>query len=221
MSLLAHDLRNPLSAVLTNINFVRSAMRTRAPDIDEALSDSALSCAMLGQVIGNLDVLARTLSTATLARQPTVSRRIADDAVARFGPQAAIANLRFEVHELRQAPVLVVEPTFFARALDNLVANAIQYAPSGGAIRIECVEAGDRGKLVLLDEGPTIPADIRELALSGDWQGQAKQRYEARYGRGLGLYCAAQAARIAGAELTIADRDGRSAFELSAALAAR
>src|SRR6267378_720347 len=57
LALLAHDLRNPLSAVLTNVNFVKSTMRGRAPDIEEALGDSALSCATLGQVIGNLDVL--------------------------------------------------------------------------------------------------------------------------------------------------------------------
>jgi len=115
----------------------------------------------------------------------------------------------------------VVEPTFFGRALDNLVANAIQYSPTGGEIRIECHEGNGRGAVVVVDQGPVVPIELREQALEAGWQGQAKQRYEARYGRGVGLYCAAEAARLAGAELKIAEREGQSTFELSAPLAPR
>src|SRR6185436_3268641 len=142
----------------------------------------------------------------------------ADEAAARFAPQAAVNGVRIEVHETTKARALLVEPTFFTRALDNLIANALQYSPPNGLVRIECGEAGDKGVVSVADEGPAIPADLRELALSPEWQSQAKQRYEARYGRGLGLYCASEAARIAGADLKIGERDGRSAIELSAAV---
>jgi hypothetical protein len=50
--------------------------------------------------------------------------------------------------------------------------------------------------------------------LTVEGQSEAKKRYEARYGRGLGLYCAAQAARIGGAELTVGEGDGRFRIEL-------
>jgi signal transduction histidine kinase len=219
MSLLAHDMRNPLSAVLTNINFVKSSVRGRAPDIEEALSDSAVSCTMLGHVIANLDILARALAGTSLARHPTDAKRVADDTAARFAALAASSGGRIEVHEVPKAVSLLVEPTFFTRALDNLVANALQYSPAEGEVKIECGESSDRGALTIVDGGGVVPAELRELALSPDWQGQAKQRYEARYGRGLGLYCASEAARIAGAEVKIGDRDGLSTFELSAPLA--
>jgi signal transduction histidine kinase len=219
MALLAHDLRNPLSAVLTNINFVRATVRGRALDIEEALVDSAISCTMLSQLISNLDILAGALSTATFSGQPVAARRAADEVVGRFAPLAAVSGLRLEVHELSPSLFLCVEPTFFARALDNLVANAVQYSRPNVPVRIECVEVGGRGMIAIIDEGPAIPADLRELVLSPDWQGKAKQLYEARYGRGLGLYCASAAARLAGAELKIEERAGRSAFELSAPLA--
>jgi signal transduction histidine kinase len=217
MSLLAHDMRNPLSAILTNVNFVKSSVKGR-PEIEEALSDSALSCTMLGQVIGNLDILARTLVTSSLARQPTPAKRAADEAAVRFAPQAAVNGVRIAVHEVGSAASLLVEPTFFTRALDNVIANAIQYSPANGEVRIECGESGDKGVVTVIDQGTAIPAELRERAMSPDWQGQAKTRYEARYGRGLGLYCAFEAARIAGAELEIGERDGRSALALSAAL---
>jgi signal transduction histidine kinase len=219
MSLLAHDMRNPLSAVLTNVNFVRSSVRGRAPDLEEALSDSALSCAMLGQVIGNLDVLARSLVTSTLTRHSTAVKRAVDESVAKFAPQAAVTGLRLEVHEAPKPFSLLVEPTFFSRALDNLLANATQYSPANGEVRIECAETGEQGVVSIVDQGAPIPAELRELARSADGQAQAKQRYEARYGRGLSLYCAGEAARLAGAELAIGDREGRSVLALSAPLA--
>jgi two-component system sensor histidine kinase TctE len=219
MSLLAHDMRNPLSAVLTNVNYVKASLRGRAPEVEEALSDSALSCAMLGQVISNLDVLARTLASSPLSARPIVARRAADEAVARFALHAAVTGVRLEVREVSKTSAVLVEPTFFTRALDNLVANAIQYSPPNGEVTIECAEQGDKVVLSILDEGTPIPLELRELAVSADWQGQAKQRYEARYGRGLSLYCASEAARLAGAQLKIGDRDGRSSLELSADLA--
>jgi signal transduction histidine kinase len=219
MALLAHDLRNPLSALLTNINFIKSSVRGHAPDVEEAIDDSALSCTMLGQVIGNLDVISRAFSTAPLARQAISARNAASDAAVRFAPQAAMTGIRIEVPAGDQSPVLLVEPGFFGRALDNLVANALQYSPADAEVRIECAVVGPRGSLVIVDGGPTIPSELRELARSAEWQGQAKQRYEARYGRGLGLYCAGEAARIAGAEMIIGNREGRSTFELSAPLA--
>lgn len=218
LSLLAHDLRNPLSAVLTNINFIKSTLRGRAPDLEEALSDTAISCSMLGQVIGALDVLSRSFSTASLAARPTGARQTADDTATRFASEAALFGVRIELPEGPEAPILLVEPTFFGRALDSLVSNALQYSPTNGRVQIECTQGGDRGSLVILDDGPPVPTDFRLLAISADWQNEAKLHYEARYGRGLGLFCAAEAARIAGAEVRIGEREGRSKFELSAPL---
>jgi hypothetical protein len=86
-------------------------------------------------------------------------------------------------------------------------------------VRISCESADGLGVVVIEDQGPLVPEDLRSVATTAEWQGNAKQRYEARYGRGLGLFCAAEAARIAGASVSIADRGGRSTFELSAPLA--
>jgi signal transduction histidine kinase len=219
LALLAHDLRNPLSALLTNINFVRSTVKPGTSEVDEALSDSALSCAILGFFIGNLDVLSRSLADSQTARRPTLARQAASEAALRLGPQAALLGVEVEIVPGPHAPRLLVDPSFFGRALDNLVANALQYSPHKGKVRIECSARKERGVLTVVDDGPSVPSDLREVALTAQGQNVAKQTYEARYGRGLGLYCAAEAARISGAEVTICERSGRSALEISAPLA--
>jgi len=217
LALLAHDLRNPLSALLTNINFVRSSVKGAA-DVDDALSDSALSCAILRFFIGNLDVLSRSLADSQPPRRPTAARQAASEAALRLGPQAALLGVDVEIVSGPHTPSVLVDPTFFGNALDNLIANCLQYSPHKGKVKIECTARKDRGVLIVTDDGPSVPVDLRELALQAEGQNVSKQRYEARYGRGLGLYCAAEAARICGAEVTIGERSGHSAFEISAPL---
>jgi signal transduction histidine kinase len=219
LALLAHDLRNPLSALLTNVNFVRGAVVSEAIEVQDALSDSALSCAILAFFIGNLDVLGRSLSEAPPPRRPTVAGPAVRDAAARLGQYAALLGVEVQIAPGPPTMTLLVDPAFFGRALDNLIANALQYSPTKGKIQIEWTAEKDRGVVTVIDDGPRVPVELREMALEAEGQTAAKQRYDARYGRGLGLYCAAEAARISGAEVVIGERGGHSALEISAPLA--
>jgi signal transduction histidine kinase len=219
MAILAHDMRNPLSALLTNIHFVQSVARGSTLDVDEALSDSALSCTVLSQIIGNLEVLGRTFGGSHPPPTPVGTRAAAAQAMARAAPQAVLAGIEPAIVPGSAGATMLVEPIFFGRALDNLLANALQYAPAKTKVMIELMMAGERAGVRIIDEGPIVPPEFRELVLTEEGQSSAKKRYQARYGRGLGLYCAAQAARIAGAELTLGERDGHFLAELWGPLA--
>ncbi|MET0596164.1 MAG: HAMP domain-containing sensor histidine kinase [Polyangiaceae bacterium] len=213
MAILAHDMRNPLSALLTNIHFVQSVAKGSQLDVDEALSDSVLSCMILGQVIGNLEVLGRAFGGARLAPTLVSTREAAGHAVARAAPQAVIAGIDLRVAAGDETTVFV-DPVFFGRAIDNVVANALQYSPAKGKIALELIAKDGRGGVAVLDGGPVVPPEFREAVLTQSGQAEAKKRYEARYGRGLGLFCAAQAARISGGELTITESNGRFCAEI-------
>ena len=215
MALLAHDLRNPLSALLANVGFVRSALKGSNQDVEEALVDSTVSCAVLGQLISNLDVLGGLFLTAPAARVALGLGSAAADAASRAATAASLLDVEIDL-SLGEALRVVVEPVFFGRSLDNLLANALQYSPAKSKVRVECSANGARGRVTILDAGPVVPSELRELTLTGDGQRIAKQRFEARYGRGIGLFCAVEAARIAGAELVVGERGGRATFELSA-----
>lgn len=218
MAILAHDMRNPLSALLTNIHFVQSVAKGSALDVDEALTDSALSCSILGQMIGNLEVLGRAFGGPRPPPTPVRTRDAAGQAVARAALQARLAGMHTEISQSPGATVLV-EPVFFGRALDNLLANALQYSPPKGKITIDFVATSDRGTVRVIDEGPVVPPEFRERVLTEAGQDAAKKQYEVRYGRGLGLYCAGQAAQIAGAELALGEDGGRFLAEVSGPLA--
>src|SRR5687767_1926569 len=119
MAILAHDMRNPLSALLTNIHFVQSVTRGTTPDVDEALSDSALSCAILGQIIGNLEVLGRAFGSGRPSPAPVRTREAVSQAVARAAPHATIAGIEMAILTDSPGATVLVDPLFFGRALDN------------------------------------------------------------------------------------------------------
>jgi signal transduction histidine kinase len=219
MAILAHDMRNPLAALLTNIHFVQSVTRGTTPDIDEALSDSVLSCAMLGQIIGNLEVLGRAFGSSRPTPTPVGTREAANQALARATPQATLAGTEMTIAGASSGATVLVDPLFWGRTLDNVLANSLQYSPAKGKITIELVANDEQGGLFVTDGGPVIPPEFRERVVTAEGQAAAKRRYEARYGRGLGLYCAAQAARLAGAEIRLGERDGQCLVELWAPLA--
>ena len=137
----------------------------------------------------------------------------------RLSVQAELQRIRLELSSTPDVATVFVDPVFFGRALDNLIANSLQFAPAASKIRIECTKRQGRGVIVLMDDGPVVPIEMREMVLTGPGQSVAKHHFEARYGRGLGLYCAAEAARLAGAEVTVGRHGQQVAFELSAPLA--
>jgi signal transduction histidine kinase len=96
----------------------------------------------------------------------------------------------------------------------------MQYSPAQGKVTIELATKGDRSGVLVSDSGPIVPLEFRERVLTEEGQSAAKKRYEARYGRGLGLYCAAQAARIGGADIIVGEGEGRFRIELWGAHAA-
>ena len=61
MHAVAHDLRNPLAAIMTNMEFARTLVARNAvdPDLADAIEDSAAACTVLQSIVSNLDVVLR------------------------------------------------------------------------------------------------------------------------------------------------------------------
>jgi signal transduction histidine kinase len=218
LALMAHDLRNPLSALFTNINFLRATLQGSPAEVQEAVSDSMLCCSMLQQFIANLDVLGRSIVDSPPVASAVMLQKAADEASARFSSQARALGVELSMAGDSPAPGVLADPRWLGRTLDNVLANSLQYAPSKSTVNVALEVRADRGFIVVVDDGPVIPPDLRGWALSLSAQAHAKKRFEARYGRGLGLYCAAESARLAGAEVALGERQGRASFEVSAPL---
>lgn len=228
LSLLAHDLKNPLAAVLTNLGFVGGFVDALDPetppepgelsDVREAMLDVRLACEALQRFVGNLEVVARDLGAGRASFPPEPLPldvlALADETASRHRLAATARRLELVVESTGPCWARCDRDSI-VRAADNVVANAVQYAPAGTRIVIEASTAGDEALLTVIDDGGPIPERLRDEATTRPGQSRAKGTAEARYGRGLALYVAAASARLGGGRLIVDARDGKSAIAIA------
>ena len=93
------------------------------------------------------------------------------------------------------------------RAIDNLVLNAIQNTPPGGAVEIAAERVADHLRLRVRDTGQGVPAEIRERLFEPFVTGRPE-------GTGLGLVAVREIARAHGGEARFVPVDKGSLFEI-------
>lgn len=205
LGLLAHDLRNPLSALQSNVSFLRSVVDPDDRDVVEALLDAQSSCQGVADIIDNVEVVAYVLrGSPGVELGPMRLSPVVSEVVSRMEATAASHETRIElsgVDELRELSV-VSNREMLMRALANLIRNGIQH---GGREPVEVrLAMGPAGaSITIADRGPAVSDEIGEEAFSAAGQLAAKSARGGRYGRGLGLYCAKVAAEAAGARLEV------------------
>lgn len=216
LGLFAHDLRNPLSALHSNVSFLGSVIDAADTEAQEALDDVAASSDALGHITDNLELFALALDGAK-PREPHEFplRELLREAGQKSRRFADSYRVQLEVDvesgvELRG----VANRDMCLRALSNLVRNAIQHAGESGRV---LVRAGRRGAEVVVsvtDSGIPLSKEVGDQAFTAEGQLSTKNISGGRYSRGLGLYAARIAARLAGVEVS-SPSDHESRFELS------
>ncbi len=230
LSLMAHDLRNPLSALHSNLGFLSSelssAMRdnwrtepARAADLQDAIADGMISCDGLTHLIDNLDLLGQALRGSTIAPASSVSvREFVRDVMTRCERVADSHGLQihFEEQDVDPALEVIVSRDPLARALSNLVRNSIQHSPAGSTVHVRVVPTESGVAIDVLDFGGRLPPERQEAAFTSRGQVGLKEG-EWRYSRGLGLLAAGLAAKAAGARVEVAEPPAEfsNAFRLS------
>ena len=81
--------------------------------------------------------------------------------------------------------------------LDNLVSNAIKFSPSGGTICLQARQAGDEIELDVLDQGPGITPDERNLVFEPFYRGHDTANTLVK-GTGIGLSVVREYAQMHG-----------------------
>jgi signal transduction histidine kinase len=215
LGLFAHDLRNPLSALHSNVSYLGSVVGTQDAEAREALDDVAASSDALGHITDNLELFA-------LALEGGKRRESHDFAVRELLREAAQKSRRFaesyrvtlEV-EAETAVDLraVANRDMLLRSLSNLIRNAIQHAGETGKVVVRARRQGSEIIVAVSDSGVPLSADVGEQAFTAEGQLSTKNVSGGRYSRGLGLYAARIAASVAGAKVQSA-AGGGAVFEL-------
>lgn len=218
LGLLAHDLRNPLSALHSNLGYLDTVLSSHDGEAREAVEDGVVSCDGLSHVIDNVDLLGQVLRGGLrVQRSSSPVAALIAGAVERCQPAARSHGLTLELDaRARQLHATVdVGRDLATRALTNLIRNSIQHAPPSTTVTVSASIEGQRVCVQVRDAGTTLTDDNRESAFTAEGQVAAKARSNSRYSRGMGLYCARLAASLCGAEIRVLSTASGNAFVLS------
>lgn len=204
-ALVVHDLRSPLSAIRGYLELLRDEVphgeRTDAYFDDATLLvDKALS---LVATILDVDELEDGILRVQPA--PVAVCELIDHARIAARAQVSVRELRFDV----ACPAglhVSIDRDLFGRVLENLLDNAIRYAPRGGRCTLDAsaTAAGDF-ELAIGNTGPPVPAAEREAIFGRYFQVEAR-RAAARANRGLGLYFCKLAVEAHGGSIHVEER---------------
>lgn len=218
IGLFAHDLRNPLSALHSNLGYLEAVLPSEEGEAREAVEDGVVSCDGLSHVIDNIDLLGQILRGGlSLSRSPSSVAALVAGAVERCQAAARSHGLKLELDpKSRQLHVTVdVGRELATRALANLIRNGIQHAPPSTTVHVSAAVEGQNVCVYVKDSGTPLTDDLVETAFTAEGQVAGKVRSNTRYSRGMGLYCARIAARLCGADVRVVPTPKGNTFQLS------
>lgn len=205
----AHELRSPITAVLSQLEVTQRRERT-PEDYRECLDSCIEDAQRLSALADDLLALARLEGRPTRGRDSVELRKVVQQTLLRLSEQASAAGVQLDL--LPGAPVFVLGDSLqLSRLLRNLVENALRISASGAAVEVAARKEGARVILEVMDRGPGVPAEM-QARIFEPFVRLDEGRGRARGGTGLGLAIAREIARVHGGELCYRDRPGGGAI---------
>lgn len=197
-SMLVHDLRSPLSAIIGVLELETSGELNKNPAEMKEFLRSALETSqkMLSLINDILDVAKLEAGKIQLNKQPNVFNAVVASAVARLKVLAREKGVVLTIEEDRNLPACEFDSGKIDQVVTNLVSNAIKFTPKGGSVTVRtCTKRFDddalglKGDYVVLDvedTGAGIPPEEVPLIFDRYRQANNASTYKSM-GTGLGL----------------------------------
>jgi two-component system sensor histidine kinase KdpD len=203
LAAVSHDLRSPLASASAAVANLRSdEVRWTFGERVELLATAQESLDRLARLVENLLDMSR-LQAGSLSVFPAPVGL--DDVV-----PSALRDLGAAGHDVvvgvpDDLPLAYADPALLERVIVNLLSNAARYAPPGCPPVITGSALGDRVEIRVIDRGPGLPAQDRELVFApfqrlGDTDNDS--------GIGLGLAISRGLTEAMGGTLTPEDTPG-------------
>lgn len=171
LSMLVHDLKNPLAAVLASLEL--SLDRTAADKrLERLLRTSMASARGLAGMIDDALLVYRTGETPADLR-PEDPRTVLSQPFEEARWMAEARQIRLDIEVAEPLPAVSLDASRYRRAASNILSNALKFSRRGGDVsaRLGLEEADGRNWLVLrvADSGPGVPESVKDR-LGGPYQ---------------------------------------------------
>jgi signal transduction histidine kinase len=217
---ISHDLRTPLAGIRAMSEALEDGL---VEDQGRYLRQMRVKVEQLDGMVNDLFQLSRVDSgLLTLALTDVSLYDVVSDAVADLGPLAAGRAITVEAPNVDDLTVRA-DPRELARAMSNLLTNAVQHTPPGTPVTVIAGRRADgRPSVSVIDSGGGIPEAELERVFEAGWRGQvSRSRAESSKtggaglgGAGLGLAIVAGILKAHNGEATVRNVPGGCRFDL-------
>jgi signal transduction histidine kinase len=208
VSLVSHELRSPMAAVIGAARTLEQRWRTLAPGQREAFlaliaDETNRLASLIGDVLDTSRIEAGTFSY-TFTDVDLV--RVVEDAVTTAAIGQDEVNVRAEVDD--PLPRIRGDRERLRQVLTNLIDNAVKYSPAGAAVAVSAKRENGAVRIVVSDEGPGIPYEQQRLIFEKFGRADSGG---SKPGTGLGLFIARSIAEAHGGTLEVHSRPAAGA----------
>ena len=207
--MVSHDLRNHFANILFSAELLRDpALNDEARQrLVQSIRTSADAGVLFLQAF--LDQQQGHMHDA--APQPIAARGLLEEAAALLSHQSQSKGMHICIDGAAADDIrLLAERAGVLHVLQNLLSNALKYAPPGSDVHLSAVRQGKYARLTVHDRGPGITQKDRER-LFQRYVRLSAQPTGGESSTGLGLALAKQRARTMGGDVWYDDREGGGA----------
>ena len=182
----SHDLRTPLTSISGNAgnllgNYEKMEQGTRIQAVTDIYEDAQ----WLSQLVENLLSVSRIEDgKLPIRREAQLAADVVAEALAHVSPEADRHRIRTEFED--EFLLARMDARLIMQVIVNLVNNAAVYTPEGSEIVVSVRKREDEVVFAVEDNGPGIPAELRDQVFEMFYTGQ-KAEGARRRGLGLGL----------------------------------
>ncbi|AUX32080.1 MULTISPECIES: sensor histidine kinase [Sorangium] len=201
----AHDLRNPLSALRLSVSFLSLDGPPPDPRVQRTMALVGRQVDRLERMVGDLlDASQIEACKLELKAEERDLRELAQEAVELYRPVSPEHPIELSLPE---APVPVrCDATRIEQVLNNLLSNAVKYSPAGGQVDVTVHGGEGRAEIAVRDRGVGIdPTDLPQLF---EPFRRLKASAGAIPGTGLGLAVAKRIVEAHGGRLLVESEPG-------------
>ncbi len=199
---LAHEIKNPLSTVLLNLQLLQEDLDSTDPAysrLSARLSTVSREAARLRDILDDFLRFAGKLEL----RKEKVNLNVRPGRVGGFfAPQAQLSRVQLRFNPRSSPVMVVVDPRLIKQTILNLLINALHAMPNGGELILTAGTTENSAVVDVIDTGSGIPAEAIDKIFQAYYSTK-------KGGTGLGLAMAQRIVREHGGQLTVSSEPGK------------
>lgn len=205
----AHDLKSPVTAIRGRLE---EALLRDGHAWQEPVAEAIEQLDRLSQMLNNtLDMSEAEAGALQLRREPLDLAGMVQQITELYEP--ALAERKHTLtFELDPGTIIEGDPSFLNRAIANLLDNEVAHLPPGCHIRVVVRNGENDAELIIEDDGPGFPAEVRGRAFERFVKGGHSS------GHGLGLAFVNAVVQAHGGSVSVSEGDAGRGTKITVAL---